>query len=78
MDSAQQQRAGEIIARMDRLPVWALEYIFIGVGELFTFFDIFNINVSFVQTAVTQMPLNGIQILLGLLSLFHKVLRLFE
>ncbi|MCY0860660.1 MAG: MFS transporter [Sulfolobaceae archaeon] len=52
----QEERAGEIIARMDRLPVWAFEYIFIGIigiGELFTFFDIFNINVSFVQTAVT-------------------------
>jgi MFS family permease len=49
-------KAGEIIARMDRIPTWALNYIFlgiIGIGELFTFFDIFNINVSFVQTAVT-------------------------
>lgn len=49
-------RAAQIIARLDRLPSWAFNYILlgiIGVGEFFTFFDIFNINVSFVQTAVT-------------------------
>ncbi|EWG06401.1 MAG: transporter [Candidatus Aramenus sulfurataquae] len=49
-------KAGEIIARLDRIPTWALNYIFLGIigtGELFTFFDIFNINVSFIQTAVT-------------------------
>jgi len=49
-------KAGEILARMDRIPVWGLSYIFIGIlgmGFLFTFFDIFDINVSFIQTAVT-------------------------
>lgn len=33
-------KAGEIIARMDRLPIWSLSYIFIGIlgmGFLFTF-----------------------------------------
>ncbi|HZU69590.1 MAG TPA: MFS transporter [Ktedonobacteraceae bacterium] len=42
-----------IIARQDRIPVWSLSYLFIGiigVGFLFTFFDIFVINVSFIQT----------------------------
>lgn len=42
-----------IAARQDRIPVWSLSYIFIGiigVGFLFTFFDIFDINVSFIQT----------------------------
>ncbi|ABP95161.1 major facilitator superfamily MFS_1 [Metallosphaera sedula] len=49
-------KAGEIIARMDRLPIWSLSYIFIGIlgmGFLFTFFDIFDINVSFIQTSLT-------------------------
>ncbi|ARM74673.1 MFS transporter [Acidianus manzaensis] len=48
-------KSAQIIARLDRLPTWAFNYILlgiIGVGELFTFYDIFNINVSFVQTAV--------------------------
>ncbi len=42
-----------IIARQDRIPTWSLSYLFIGiigVGFLFTFFDIFDINVSFIQT----------------------------
>lgn len=42
-----------IVARQDRIPIWSLSYIFIGiigVGFLFTFFDIFDINVSFIQT----------------------------
>jgi len=49
-------KAGEIVARMDRIPIWALSYIFIGIlgmGFLFTFYDIFDINVSFIQTAIT-------------------------
>nr|WP_253823093.1 MFS transporter [Acidianus sp. RZ1] len=56
MGASQEEKAGEIVARMDRLPTWAFDYIFlwiVGIGELFTFFDIFNINVSFIQTAVT-------------------------
>ncbi len=42
-----------IVARQDRIPTWSLSYLFIGiigVGFLFTFFDIFDINVSFIQT----------------------------
>src|ERR1700726_1233626 len=42
-----------IVARQDRIPIWSLSYLFIGiigVGFLFTFFDIFDINVSFIQT----------------------------
>jgi len=44
---------GMVIARQDRIKVWALPPIFlvvIGVGFLFTFYDIFDINVSFIQT----------------------------
>src|SRR6266566_1867473 len=44
-----------VIARLDRIPIWSLSYLFIGiigVGFLFTFFDIFDINVSFIQSCV--------------------------
>src|SRR5579864_7654686 len=45
--------ASLVIARQDRIPIWSLSYLFIGiigVGFLFTFYDIFVINVSFIQT----------------------------
>jgi len=44
-----------VIARQDRIPVWSLSYLFIGIigiGFLFTFFDIFDINVSFIQSCI--------------------------
>lgn len=47
--------AAAVVARQDRIPIWSLSYLFIGiigVGFLFTFFDIFDINVSFIQTCV--------------------------
>lgn len=48
-----------IIARQDRIPIWSLSYLFIGIigaGFLFTFFDIFDINVSFIQTCIQLIP----------------------
>lgn len=42
-----------VFARLDRLHVWSMPWGFIpiiGLGFLFTFFDIFDFNVSFVQT----------------------------
>lgn len=45
--------AATVIARQDRISIWALPYLYIGIigiGFLFTFFDIFDINVSFIQT----------------------------
>jgi MFS family permease len=45
--------ASALIARQDRIPIWSLSYLFIGiigVGFLFTFYDIFDITVSFIQT----------------------------
>ena len=45
--------AAGVIARQDRIPIWSLSYLFIGIigiGFLFTFYDIFVINVSFIQT----------------------------
>lgn len=53
---SQELEASEIIARQDRIPIWALSYLFIGIlgmGYVFIFYDIFNINVSFIQTALT-------------------------
>ena len=47
--------AAAVIARQDRIPIWSLSYLFIGIiglGFLFTFFDIFDINVSFIQTCI--------------------------
>lgn len=48
-----------IIARLERLEVWSLSYLFIGIiglGFLFTFYDIFDINVSFIQTCTQIKP----------------------
>ena len=48
-----------VIARQDRIPIWSLSYLFIGiigVGFLFTFFDIFDITVSFIQTCTQIVP----------------------
>jgi MFS family permease len=43
------------VARLDRLDVWSLSYLFIGIigfGFLFTFYDIFDINVTWLQTCL--------------------------
>jgi MFS transporter, putative metabolite:H+ symporter len=53
------QSPGMLIARLDRIPVWSLPGLFIGiigVGFLFTFYDIFDINVSFIQTCSQIVP----------------------
>ncbi len=44
-----------ILARLDRLDVWSMPFLFVGIiglGFLFTFYDVFDINVSFIQTCV--------------------------
>src|SRR5438445_5168302 len=51
--------AAAVIARQDRIPIWSLSYLFIGIigiGFLFTFFDIFDITVSFIQTCFQIVP----------------------
>ena len=51
--------ASAVIARQDRIPIWSLSWLFIGiigVGFLFTFFDIFVITVSFIQTCTQIVP----------------------
>jgi len=53
------KRPETILARLDRISVWSLPYLFIGVigvGFLFTFYDIFNINVSFIETCGAIVP----------------------
>jgi MFS family permease len=57
--SAPTRSAGQIAARLDRITVWALPFAFlftIGLGFLFTFYDIFDINVSFIQTCTQIVP----------------------
>lgn len=51
--------AGYLTARLDRIPVWSLPGLFvgiIGIGFLFTFYDVFDINVSFIQTCIGIVP----------------------
>jgi putative MFS transporter len=53
--AAAERSPGSVIARLDRIDTWSLPYLFVGViglGFLFTFYDIFDINVSFIQTCV--------------------------
>jgi putative MFS transporter len=48
-----------LVARLDRIDTWSLPWLFVGViglGFLFTFYDIFDINVSFIQTCVDLKP----------------------
>ncbi len=48
-----------MVARQDRIPIWSLSYLFIGIigiGFLFTFYDIFDITVSFIQTCTQIVP----------------------
>ncbi|WP_417563903.1 MFS transporter [Microbacterium sp.] len=49
----------QVMARLDRIRTWSLSPAFlviIGLGFLFTFYDIFDINVSFVQTCTQIVP----------------------
>ncbi len=51
--------AAAIMARLERIPIWSLPNLtiaIIGLGFLFTFFDIGDINVSFIQTCVQIVP----------------------
>ena len=57
--STQTDTPGLLLARIDRIPVWALPSLFsgiIGIGFLFTFYDIFDVNVSFIQTCLQLVP----------------------
>src|SRR5574337_32742 len=52
-------RTGRLLARLDRIPTWTLPKLYsivIGIGFLFTFYDIFDINVSFIQTCIVLVP----------------------
>lgn len=44
-----------ILARLDRIGVWSMPFLFIGIiglGFMFAFYDVFDINVSFIQSCV--------------------------
>jgi putative MFS transporter len=60
LPTAETDSAGAaVVARLDRIPIWSLSYLFIGIigiGFLFTFFDIFDITVSFIQTCTQIVP----------------------
>ncbi|HEY2603442.1 MAG TPA: MFS transporter, partial [Thermoleophilaceae bacterium] len=48
-------RANELLGRLERIDIWSLPFMFIGIlglGFLFTFYDIFDINVGFIQSCV--------------------------
>ncbi|HEX4012235.1 MAG TPA: MFS transporter [Solirubrobacteraceae bacterium] len=51
--------ARRVLARLDRLDVWSMPFLFVGIiglGFLFTFYDVFDINVSFIQSCVALKP----------------------
>ena len=51
--------ARAILARLDRLDVWSMPFLFIGiigVGFLFAFYDVFDIYVLFIQSCVALKP----------------------
>lgn len=53
--SANRLDVKSILARLDRVGVWSLPFWFVGIiglGFLFTFYDVFDINVSFIQSCV--------------------------
>src|SRR3954451_21248196 len=57
--AAVRRSSRDVLARLDRIDTWSLPSLFIGViglGFLFTFYDIFDINVSFIQTCVALKP----------------------
>src|SRR5581483_9276171 len=44
-----------ILARLDRISVWSMPFMFVGIiglGFMFAFYDVFDINVSFIQSCV--------------------------
>ena len=44
-----------VLARLDRIDAWSMPFLFLGIigtGFLFAFYDVFDINVSFIQTCV--------------------------
>ena len=57
--STEHHAGARLLARFDRIPNGALRpmlALIIGIGFLFTFYDIFDINVSFIQTCMALVP----------------------
>src|SRR3982074_1398378 len=56
---AQARTPREILGRLDRIDVWSMPFLFIGIigtGFLFAFSDVFDINVSFIQSCIALKP----------------------
>ena len=48
-----------ILARLDRIDAWSMPFLFVGIiglGFMFAFYDVFDINVSFIQSCVALKP----------------------
>src|ERR1700759_3346263 len=53
--SERARRPRSVLARLDRIDAWSMPFLFLGIigtGFLFAFYDVFDINVSFIQTCV--------------------------
>ena len=53
------RRPRSILARLDRINVWSMPFLFVGIiglGFMFAFYDVFDINVSFIQSCVALKP----------------------
>jgi putative MFS transporter len=51
--------ARSVLSRLDRIDAWSMPFVFIGIigtGFLFAFYDVFDINVSFIQSCVGLKP----------------------
>ena len=58
-------KAAAVIARLDRIPIWSLSYLFIGIigiGFLFTFLNLFHysaLSLSSTRPAYHGAPLSS-------------------
>ena len=58
-DARGADEAKGVLARLDRIDAWSMPVLFVGIiglGFLFTFYDVFDINVSFIQTCTALKP----------------------
>jgi MFS family permease len=59
LDRTNRRQAAAVIARLDRLSLRSMSMLFLGVlglGFFFNFYDIFDINVSYIQTCSQIIP----------------------
>jgi MFS transporter, putative metabolite:H+ symporter len=61
-EAGTRSKAAGVITRQDRIPIWSLSYLFvgiIGIGFLFTFYDIFDMSHS--SKPVRKLSLDAIR-----------------